>query len=77
MPGWSPPTLSKKQITGIVLVIVTSIAYSVAIASQLLLALGPTILILLLYLLWRFIRAVEAIADASQRVADAKEVDKS
>lgn len=76
MSGWSPPTLSKKQLTVILLAVGASIAYSVGIAAQWLLALGPITLLLVLYLFWRLIRAIEAIAEASQRIADTKEGEK-
>jgi hypothetical protein len=70
MSGWSPPVPSNRQIAGIVLVVVVVLIYSTVIAQQLLLGLIPPLFILALYLAWRFLRAIEACADALQRIAD-------
>ncbi|ESS06665.1 MAG: hypothetical protein A07HB70_01386 [uncultured archaeon A07HB70] len=72
MSGWSPPTLSRRQLATVGLLIAVSVTYSVFVAAQLLLALGPVVLLVTLYLAWRLLLAVEAIADALQRIADAR-----
>lgn len=70
MSGWSPPTLSRGQLAGVVGGLLVVAAYSVVIAGQLLLVMFPIILMIVLYLAWRVVRAVEAIADAQQRLAN-------
>lgn len=70
MSGWSPPKPSNGQTVGVVFVVVVIIAYSTIIAQQLLLGLFPALFVLALYFAWRFLRAVEACADALQRIAD-------
>ena len=76
MSGWSPPSLSRRTVAAIATVYVLIAAYSLVIAAQLLLGvILPGVVVLGSYLLWRFLRAVEAIADALQRIADAQESD--
>ena len=70
MSDWSPPTLSRGQLAGIVVGFLAVSAYSLVIAGQILLVVGPAAAVVAGYLAWRFIRAVEAIADALQRIAD-------
>ena len=72
MSDWSPPTLSRGQLAGIVVTLLAAAAYSLVIAQQLLLVVVPAAALLAVYLTWRFIIAVEAIADALQRIADHK-----
>jgi hypothetical protein len=72
MSDWSPPTLSRGQLAGIVVTLLAAAAYSLVIAQQLLLVVVPAAALLAVYLTWRFIVAVEAIADALQRIADHK-----
>ncbi|RJX50159.1 hypothetical protein [Halonotius pteroides] len=69
MSDWSPPTLSRGQLAGIVVGLLAVAAYSLVIVGQLLLVVVPAAAILAVYLTWRFIVAVEAIADALQRLA--------
>ena len=71
MSGWSPPTLSRGQLAGAVVGLLAVTAYSLVIVQQLLLVVFPAIAAVVLYLAWRFVRAVEAIADAQQRRAAA------
>jgi hypothetical protein len=74
MNGWSPPSLSRRTVAAIATGYVLIAAYSLVIAAQLLLGvILPGVVLLGSYLLWRFLRAVEAIADALQRIADARE----
>ena len=70
MSGWSPPTLSRGQLAGIIVGLLAVAAYSVLIAGQLLLVVFPAAAVFVVYLIWRFVRAVEAIADAQQRRAN-------
>jgi len=70
MSDWSPPTLSRGQLAGIVVGLLAVSAYSLVIAQQLLLVVFPAAAVVAVYLTWRFIVAVEAIADALQRIAD-------
>jgi|APHM01.1.fsa_nt_gi hypothetical protein len=69
MTGWSPPTLSREQRAGIIVGLLAVAAYSVLIVGQLLLVLFPAAVVVVVYLIWRLVRAVEAIADAQQRRA--------
>lgn len=65
----SPPTLSRGQLAGIVVGLLAVAAYSLVIAQQLLLVIFPAVAVVVVYLAWRFVVAVEAIADALQRLA--------
>ena len=49
------------------------LAYSLVIAGQLLLGVFPAFIIVFLYIIWRLLAAVEAIADAQQRIASQQE----
>ena len=69
MTGWSPPTLSRGQLAGIIVGLLAVAAYSVVIVGQLFLVVLPAAAVVVVYLIWRFVRAVEAIADAQQRRA--------
>jgi hypothetical protein len=73
MSDWSPPSVSRTWLAVAVVLYALLVAYGVVIAGQLLLTVFPGLFALGLYLLWRFIVAVEAIADAQQRLADARE----
>lgn len=76
MADYSPPSFSRKWFVGIVLLYVLLLAYSVLIVQQLLLGIIPGIAIGFFYLVWRFLVAVEAIADALQRLAQQREQDR-
>ena len=69
MSDWSPPTLSRGQLAGIIGGLLAVAAYSLVIAGQLLLVIVPAAAVVAVYLVWRFVVAVEAIADALQRLA--------
>lgn len=69
MSDWSPPTLSRGQLAGIVVGLLAVAAYSLVIVGQLLLVIVPAVAVAVAYLVWRFVVAVEAIADALQRLA--------
>jgi len=72
MSDWSPPTLSRGQLAGITVGLLAVAAYSLVIAQQLLLVVFPAAALIAVYLAWRFVVAVEAIADALQRLATQK-----
>lgn len=69
MSDWSPPSISRNWLVAIALFYILFLAYSVLIAGQLLLGVLPGFVIVFLYFLWRGLVAVEAIADAQQRMA--------
>ncbi|MFC7042142.1 hypothetical protein DM826_08370 [Halonotius aquaticus] len=69
MSDWSPPTLSRGQLAGLIVGLLAVAAYSLVIAQQLLLVIFPAAAVVVVYLAWRFVVAVEAIADALQRLA--------
>ena len=73
MAGYSPPTLSGVQVAATTVVVILSVVYSVLIAAQLLLSIIPIVFVLILYIVWRFLKATEAIADAVQRIADGQQ----
>jgi len=73
MAEWSPPSISRTGVIAIGVFYVLLLAYSIVIAGQLLLGLLPGFLIVVLYFLWRGLVAVEAIADAQQRMASRRE----
>jgi hypothetical protein len=70
MADWSPPTVPRPWLVTAVVLYAAVVAYGVLIAGQLLLTVFPGLLVVGLYLLWRFVVAVEAIADAQQRLAN-------
>jgi len=73
MTDWSQPSLPRHWLIAIVVFYVLLLAYSIIIAGQLLLGILPGFVIVVLYFLWRGLVAVEAIADAQQRMASQRE----
>jgi len=73
MSEWSPPTPSRTAIAAFALVAVLLLAYALLIVQQFLLGVLPIVLVALGYLIWRVVVALEAIADAAQRIADERE----
>lgn len=73
MSHWSPPSLPRPWLaaTGVLYALV--LAYSLLVIQQLLVGVLFGLVPVSLYLLWRFLAAVEAIADALQRIAAAFE----
>lgn len=69
MEGWSPPSIPRNWLIAIVIFYIAFLAYSILIAGQLLLGVFPAFIIAFFYILWRALVAVEAIADAQQRIA--------
>ncbi|WP_253738243.1 hypothetical protein [Halohasta salina] len=75
MSDWSPPAVRRSWLAVFVVGYLLVLAYSVVIASQILLGIWIGVLCGALYLGWRFLAAVEAIADALQRIARQRETD--
>jgi hypothetical protein len=69
MSSWSPPSISRSWLLGISIFYVLVLNYAVIIAGEILLGLLFGLLLVLLYLLYRFVAAVEATADALHRIA--------
>lgn len=73
MSPYSPPSLSRVWIGAMIVFVAVLIAYSLIIIQQPILGIFPVLVIGVLYLIWRFLTAIEAIADALQRIADERE----
>ncbi|WP_188884437.1 hypothetical protein [Halarchaeum grantii] len=73
MTDWSPPSIPRNWLIAIVVFYILLLAYSLLIAGQLLLGVLPGFVLVFLYFLWRGMVAVEAIADAQQRMATLRE----
>lgn len=71
MPHWSPPSVPRHWLVGVGIVYALVALYSVIVVQQALVgAIFPLLFLGGGYLLWRLLRAVEAIAEALQRIAD-------
>ncbi len=72
MPGYTPPRPSERTVAAALLVVVVGLVWSVLLArlDAALVALG---LAVVAYVVWRFLRALEAVADGTQRIAAAQE----
>mgnify|MGYP006303728777 CR=1 FL=1 len=68
MSGWSPPTIPQKWFIGIGVLYGLLVAY-LFLTQHITSIIWLGILLGVLYLSWRFVAAVEAIADALQRIA--------
>lgn len=76
MSDWSPPSVPRKWAVSIGILYLLLIIYAVIVAQQLLLfGIVPGMILVSVYVLWRFFVAVEAIADALQRIAHQQEQD--
>jgi len=75
MSAWSRPRLSRPVAVGLAICYLLVLAYSVIIAGQILLGILIGAVFGTVYLGWRFLAAVEAIADALQRIARQREAD--
>lgn len=73
MSDWSPATVPRPWLVALGLLYVLLLGYAVLVAQVLLGGLLAGALGLVLYLAWRFVVAVEGIADAQQRIADRRE----
>lgn len=69
MADSSPPPIPRSWAATIIVLYVLFLLYSILLAGSPLLGLLPALIIIPLYLLWRFLVAIEAIADAQQRIA--------
>ena len=75
MSGWSPPAPPRALLAGTAVVWAVFFAYMVLIQASVLLGLLPGVLVVTTYVLWRFLVALEAIADGVHRIADQRERD--
>ncbi|MFD1585562.1 hypothetical protein ACFR9U_01100 [Halorientalis brevis] len=75
MAGYSPPPIPSSWFGGSVLLFAVLLGYALFIVQTPLLVLFPVVLAGFLYVGWRFLLAVEAIADALQRIAQQRERD--
>jgi len=76
MSEWSPPPVPRPWVVGVGLVYALSVVYSLFVIQQVFLGVVlPAVAIVSSYILWRFLAAVEAIADALQRIARQREGD--
>ena len=75
MSDWSPPAVRQLWLAVFVVGYLLVFAYSVVIAGQILLGLLIGVAFGLVYLGWRFLAAIEAIADALQRIARHQETE--
>lgn len=73
MSEWTPRQPSQLAVIGLSICYLLVLAYSVIIAGQLLLGVLIGAVFGVVYLGWRFLVAVEAIADALQRLARQRE----
>lgn len=73
MSAWSPPAIPTKWLVLGIVAYLILLAYAAIVVQEILLALLPGIAFVVLYVLVRFLAAVEAIADALQRIARASE----
>jgi hypothetical protein len=73
MSDWSPPSIPRNWLGAIAVFYVLFLAYSILVSGQLLLGILPGFVIVFLYFLWRGLVAVEAIADAQQRLASQRD----
>ncbi|WP_226012477.1 hypothetical protein [Halomicrobium salinisoli] len=70
MAGWSSPRPSPKAVAAGVVLYALVLAYALLIVQQVLLGILFGVFFAGLYFAWRLLRAIEAIADAQQRLAD-------
>ena len=73
MADWSPASIPRNWLIAIALLYILFLAYLTLIVQQLLLGVFPGLVIVFLYFLWRGLVALEAIADAQQRMASQQE----
>ena len=74
MSDWSPPSIPREWLAVVTVLYLLVLGYSLVVAQEVLvLGLFPGMALVSLYLLWRFLVAIEAIADALQRIARQRE----
>lgn len=69
MSEWSPPTLPRPWLAGIALLYVLLLGYLLVVLQQPLIGVVLGVFLASIYLVWRFLVALEAIAEAQQRLA--------
>jgi len=69
MSSWSPPSVSRSFLLGTCIVYILVVSYAVIIAQEVVFGFWFGLLLVFLYFAYRFVAAVEAIADALQRIA--------
>jgi len=75
MSGWSPPAPSNALVAGVGVLLLLWLVYAILIQGSILIGLLPGTLIVAAYVVWRFLVALEAIADGVHRIADQREGD--
>ena len=73
MPGWSPPSVPRTALVTAAVLYAVVLVYLVLIRGTILLGLFPGVVAVVLYVVWRFLVALEAIADGVHRIADQHE----
>ena len=73
MSQWSPPRLPRPLLVAGIVAWALWLLYTLIIVQQVLLGLLPGFLFVGVYVAWRFLAALEAIADAQQRLAAERE----
>jgi hypothetical protein len=73
MSGWSPPSPPRAVLAGAAVVCAVFFLYMVLIQVEILLGVLPGVVLVATYVLWRFLVALEAIADGVHRIADSRE----
>jgi hypothetical protein len=73
MTGWVPPSIPRRWLAAIVAVYAVVLAYAVLIQGSFLLGALPGVVVAATYVLWRFLVALEAIADGVHRIADGRD----
>ena len=73
MTGWSPPSPPRALLAGAAVVWLVLLAYAILIQGSILIGLLPGVLVVATYVIWRFLVALEAIADGVHRIADQRE----
>ena len=70
MTGWSPPSIPRRWLALVATLYAVVLAYAVLIQGSFLLGALPGVVAVATYVLWRFLVALEAIADGVHRIAD-------
>lgn len=73
MPDWSPPAIPRSVIAVVCLVLLVELAYAVLIRGSILIGVLPGLVLVVAYVVWRFLVAFEAIAVALHRLADERQ----
>lgn len=73
MSEWSPPAVPRVWVPVGLVLWMAWILYTLVIMQQVVVGLFPAFLLFLAYVAWRFLAALEAIADAQQRLATERE----